>query len=273
MGKGSWADTLVEDGFDVWLVDVRGYGRSGVPDDVAKAGENSAPFATTQQAVADIASAIDFIRTHRHVDSVNLIAWSWGTVITGSYAAAHVDAVQSLTLLGPVWPRSPSSTQPSSQLGPWAYWTFEDSLNKLQNGAPQNERANLFPAQDRDVWEKALLASQPAAAKSSPAKFRSPTGVVADAREYWGAGKLPYNPEDIRVPTFIVVGQWDAVTPPSGADALYLALKNSPLRSSLHIPRATHFVAVETGRDILIPAVQNFIAEASTAARLEGVRR
>lgn len=253
----SWADTLASAGYDVWYVDVRGYGKSGIPETVKRAGPEGTPFATTADAASDLGTAVDYILKRKNIASLHLIGWSWGTSTISIFASAHPEKVESLALIGPVWLRDAYKAAPPTQ--PWAYWTYADALRKLQNGAPAGEAQAIFPASYRQSWERVLLASQPEAAQSSPEKFRSPTGVAVDLSQYWGSGKPLYAPESIKVPVLLLVGEWDQVTPLSNAEAILAKLKQAPHKALYVIPRATHFVAVETGHNILWSVYRNFL--------------
>lgn len=250
VGDGSWADYIASRGYDVWYVDVRGYGGSTPPTDQSK------PFATTQEAADDLGLAVTHILAQRKIAKLQLIGWSWGTLITGSYAAAHPDQVAGLTLLAPPWSTNREAKEPDTA---WQEWTAADGLKRLQAGAPAGEADKIFPDASRKIWEAALLDSQPAAKAHTPPLFRSPTGVVLDSARYLSAGKPLYDPGQIRAPTLIIRGAWDELTPLSQSQALFALLKNAPVRHLVEIPGATHYVEVETGRDVLFREVQRFL--------------
>lgn len=86
---GSWADHAARKGYDVYLIDVRGYGRSTRPAAMDKPPAENPPFATTTEAVKDIGAAIDFILKRRGVSKLNLVGWSWGTAIMAGYTMDH----------------------------------------------------------------------------------------------------------------------------------------------------------------------------------------
>src|SRR5215471_16252742 len=65
--------------WDVYLVDVRGYGRSTRPPEMDQPADSNAPIVTTDVAVKDVGSAIDFILQRRGISRINLMGWSWGT--------------------------------------------------------------------------------------------------------------------------------------------------------------------------------------------------
>ena len=94
----SWMDYIAQHGYDVYLVDVRGYGRSTRPPQMDQPADRNEPFAGSATAVKDVAAAVDFIRKRRGVDKINLLGWSWGTTIMGWYTAQNNDKVNKLVL-------------------------------------------------------------------------------------------------------------------------------------------------------------------------------
>src|SRR6516164_4290668 len=70
---GSWAEHVAREGYDVYLVDVRGYGRSTRPAAMDAPPAENPPFATTTDAVKDVGSAVDFIRKRRGISKLNLV--------------------------------------------------------------------------------------------------------------------------------------------------------------------------------------------------------
>src|SRR5947207_447906 len=57
---GSWMDYAASRGFDAYLVDVRGYGRSTRPAVMEQPPLDNPPFADHRDAVRDISAAVDF---------------------------------------------------------------------------------------------------------------------------------------------------------------------------------------------------------------------
>ena len=82
---GAWADLVARKGYDVYLVDVRGYGRSTRPAAMDAPAAENPPFATTVDAVKDVSAAVDFILKRRGISKLNLTGWSWGTAIMAGY--------------------------------------------------------------------------------------------------------------------------------------------------------------------------------------------
>jgi len=80
----SWMDFLACRGFDVYLVDLRGYGQSTRPPEMDRPAADSPPIVTTDVAVRDVGAAVAHIMNRRKVKRISLIGWSWGTTIMGA---------------------------------------------------------------------------------------------------------------------------------------------------------------------------------------------
>ena len=94
---------------------------------------------------------------------------------------------------------------------------------------------------------------------SCPQRLLEPNGSMQDSREYWSAGKLLYDPADIRVPTFLAHAEWDADLPSYMLHAYYARLTNAPEKAFIEIPEGTHTVIMEKNRMQLFEAVQAFL--------------
>jgi pimeloyl-ACP methyl ester carboxylesterase len=130
----SWMAYLANAGFDVFSMDMEGYGRSTRPT-VMNDPCNLAPAQQTQfvpglipelgapsfQGAAttiasdwnDIAAVVDYLRAQTHVERINLVGWSQGGPRAGGYAAQHPEQVQRLVLLAPAYARNGPSTAPA----------------------------------------------------------------------------------------------------------------------------------------------------------------
>ena len=69
----SWMDYIARHGYDVYLVDLRGYGRSTRPPEMDQPPDQNAPIVRTTTAVKDVGAAVDFILKRRGVSKINLI--------------------------------------------------------------------------------------------------------------------------------------------------------------------------------------------------------
>ena len=89
----SWMDYIAQHGYDVYLMDVRGYGHSTRPPQMDSPPDQNPPFADSLTAAADISAVVDYILARRKLQKLDLLSWSWGTVTSSIYATAHPDKV------------------------------------------------------------------------------------------------------------------------------------------------------------------------------------
>ena len=261
----SWMDFIAARGFDVYLLDLRGYGKSTRPAAMDRPAAESAPLTRGETAVKDIGSAVDFILKRRSIQKVNLIGWSWGTSLMATYTTQNPDKVNRLALYAPQWIRTTPSpvTAGAGPLGAYRVVTRDQALGRWLNGVPEDKKATLIPPGWFDAWADATFASDPWGKTQNPPALRAPNGVIQDSNEFWAAGKAYYDPTKIAVPTLIVHGEWDRDTPPYMAQALFPLLVNAPTKRYVALGEATHTVIMEKNRMELFRAVQSLLEEES----------
>jgi pimeloyl-ACP methyl ester carboxylesterase len=258
----SWMDFIAGRGYDVYLMDVRGFGRSTRPREMDEPPEKNPPVARTVTAAADLGAVVNFILRRRGAPKLCLLAWSWGTRIAGYYTASHNDKVHRLALYAPGWLRTHASmTDPGGPLGAYRLVTVEAAKKRKRAGVPPEKVQELMPDAWFDAWASATFATDPVGSKQSPMVLRAPNGSVQDNREFWSAGKPQYDPAEIRVPTLLIVAEWDADNPPSMSQALFAALTNVPYKRLVVIGEGTHSVMIEKNRMQLFREVQLFLDE------------
>jgi pimeloyl-ACP methyl ester carboxylesterase len=260
----SWVDYIAVRGYDVYLLDVRGYGRSTRPKEMDQKPDANPPVARGVDAVKDIGAAVDFILKRRNIPRLNLIGHSWGTVLMAAYSTQQPAKVERLVLYAPVWLRNtPSLIQTGpGPLGAYRMVTAEQARARRLVGVPENKKANLFSQAWFDAWEKATWASDPIGAKMNPPVIRAPNGSQQDSRDYWLAGKPYYDPAKITAPTLLVHGEWDQDTPRYMAQTLFPLLVNSPEKRYVELAEGTHSMYMQRNRVKLFEAVQSFLDEA-----------
>jgi pimeloyl-ACP methyl ester carboxylesterase len=262
LGGISWMDYIAQRGYDVYLVDVRGYGKSTRPPEMDQPADQNAPIVSTATAVKDVSAAVDFILKRRNVSKINLLGWSWGTSIMGWYTAQNNDKVNKLVLYAPGWVRnSPSLTDSGNKLGAYRSVSMDAAKARWLTGVPEDKKADLIPPGWFEAWAKATFATDPVGAKQTPPVLRAPNGVVQDGREFWGAGKPLYDPGLIRVPTFLAHAEWDQDLPSYMLYAYFEKLTNVPYKRYVQIGEGTHTVIMEKNRMQLFQAVQAFLDE------------
>ena len=158
----SWMDYIAQRGYDVYLMDVRGYGRSTRPPEMALPAKDNRPIVHTDVAVKDFGTVVDHILARRGVAKINLMAWSWGTVIAGTYAAQNNDKVERLVLYAPVWLRQgPSLVRVEGPLGAYRTVTMETARQRWLTGVAADKQKDLIPSGWFEAWWKANLEADP----------------------------------------------------------------------------------------------------------------
>jgi pimeloyl-ACP methyl ester carboxylesterase len=212
----SLMDYLASQGFDVFAVDYQNYGRS----DQHPCGL----CVTTQVAANDVDAAIDYIRRLRNVDNVYLLGWSWGTNVVGLVTMQHPEKVKRLVLYAPpVW-NAPVGPRPT-----------ED----FRTVTPANTRA-LFEPSASDAIAVEAWVKEVAQWGSRP-----PNGVWLDLNT-----RMPLtDPSKITVPTMIILGELDRITPITQANlpGFFSALPNTD-KQLIIVPGAGHTLTVQKPR-------------------------
>jgi pimeloyl-ACP methyl ester carboxylesterase len=260
----SWMDYIAARGYDVYLLDIRGYGKSTRPKEMAEDGKNNPPIVRGEAAVKDIGTVVDFILARRNIPRLNLLGWSWGSTLMATYTSQNAGKVERLALYAPPWIRQTASLV---QAGPGplgAYRTVrrDQAMERWMTGVPENKKAALIPAGWFDAWADMTFASDPEGAKMNPPVLRAPNGVLQDGAEFFGAGKPYYDPAKITVPTLLVLGEWDRDTPTYMAQTLFPLLVNAPGKRMVTLAEGTHTIMMEKNRMELFKAVQAFLDEA-----------
>lgn len=231
----SWMAFLARAGFDVFSVDMTGYGRSTRPapmDDpcnlakdqqVGLAASPCAPsFPHTLTSIGsdwnDIDAAVNYIRTLRHVDRVSLVGWSRGGPRAGGYASLHPDKVRRLVVLAPGYDRSVAANAAEQTradgvaVNKQSRQDFDANWDRQVGCTDQYDRAA-----SNAVWTE-MLASDPVGATWGSGVRRAPemTGT-------W----TPAMAKKLAVPFLMVSGAHDKQVAPERVRELYADLGSS----------------------------------------------
>jgi pimeloyl-ACP methyl ester carboxylesterase len=186
----SWMGFLARAGYDVFSVDMTGYGRSTRPAAMTdpcnlaadrQTGFTPAPckpsyahaMTTIESDWNDIEAAVEYIRQLRRIDRVSLVAWSLGGPRAGGYALRHPQKVNKLVLLAPAYNRTSAAAAPAKPADGVVFNTqsraeFEANWER-QLGCPGQMDAAVSDA----VWAD-MLASDPVGATWGPGVRRAP---------------------------------------------------------------------------------------------------
>jgi pimeloyl-ACP methyl ester carboxylesterase len=257
----SWMDFIAARGFDVWSVDIRGFGRSSRPLEFSLPASRNPPYLDAETATSDLSTAAAFIRQRRGLPRLTILAWSWGTVLAARHATQNPDLVERLVLYAPVWLWQGPDPSPSAPPGAYRSVTTRAARDGWLNGAPESMRSTLLPPGWFEAWASSVWATDPEGARMDPPVLRVPNGPLVEVAENWKAGRAFFNPADVLAPTQLVVGEWDRTTPPSQALALFAQLTKSRGKRLVVLPEGTHSIFLERNRGSLLSTVQAFLEE------------
>jgi len=283
----SVAAALAEDGFDVYLMDQTGYGRSPRPtmDDPCNADPSdqrllipqplAAPcvaryprhLVTIFTELAEIDSVVEYIRRQTRRNGVSLVGWSRATFRFGLYAAEHPEKVERLALVGPGYrPDAPSefppSTTPTNDQEPRAAvppWPF--TVRRLEEPLVQWERMRrcediVDPGVHEALMTSLRTYADPGAASwgTLPGMlYRVPTGSQVDAGWNRAAAKR------VKVPVLLVVGEHDPRFAQE-APTLYADI-SSQEKVLVKVQCATHFLLFERNHKVVHRAFAEFLTK------------
>jgi pimeloyl-ACP methyl ester carboxylesterase len=230
----SLMDFLAGQGFDVFALDTRGFGRSTHPE---------AHF-TTQEASEDLDSAVDYVLKLRGAKRVNLLAWSWGTQYGGMFVMSHPEKVEKYV----------------------SYAQMHMDSADIAKRRPRLEsfRKNPYIVIPQAGWKGRFYSL-------TPAEANEPEVVDAYAKAAFEVEKktatspqldmvtiLPMvNARFIPVPTMIIHGQYDDVADLDGLFPFFRQLPN-PNKRYVVVPNAGHMMHLQKGHIVFQREVSEF---------------
>lgn len=255
----SWMDYIAGRGFDVWTLDIRGFGRSSRPAELSRPADQGQPVSRGPEAMKDLAAAIAHIRRTRGVEKLSLLGHGWGAALVARFTAENPTQVERLVLFAPEWLREAGTE--AAVAGAWRPLNQAQLREGILSQAPEDRRAPLLPPGWFEHFAGLTWALDPEGVRQNPQVLRVPNGPAADAREYWNAGRPWWDPAAVRVPTLIVVGEWDRTNPPALGFAAFGLLAQSPGKRMVVLGEGTHNMWMERNRGALFQAVQVFLEE------------
>lgn len=245
----------------VIFYDQRGAGRSTLPEDTSTL--------NAEQQIVDL----DTVRRHFGLETVTLVAHSYGPLLAATYALAHPEAVRALVFFGPVppylndfWQRFGTSI--AERLDSAQVARMADANRRLAD--PQADAVQAC----RDYWavgmlprlaepERTLPLIRSDLCASEPAGIRFGLTVTNGAvMGSYGAWDLREQLRSLPVPTLIVHGEEESI-PMDMVEEWANTLPNGEL---LRVPQAAHFAYAERP-EIVWPAVESFLARTRGATR------
>jgi pimeloyl-ACP methyl ester carboxylesterase len=281
----SWMAYLARAGFDVFAMDMTGYGRSARPaamnDPCNLSSEQQLSLAPGSHVEAcapsydrqmttivsdwnDLGATVDHILALRHVSQLSLVSWSLGGARAAGYAAQHPDKVERLLLLAPGYNRNASATPPAQvpAIGVAMNAQSHDDFVALWNrqaGCPGQYEQGTSDA----VW-KAMLESDPVGATWGTGVRRAPnvtnwgwtTAVVAATR----------------TPTLMITGTEDVQVPSSRVHEFYADL-GAKSKVLIDLSCSSHNAMWERNHLVLFRASLEWLAKGTVNGMEQGMLR
>ena len=281
----SWMAYLARAGFDVFSMDMTGYGRSTRPAAMndpcnltrdqqggfvpALIAAPCAPSYAHQMTTLasdwhDIDAVVDQIRALRHVEKLNLLAWSLGGPRAAGYAAQHAEKVAKLVLLAPAYNRAASAEPPAQVPANGAAMNTQSRDEFIANWDRQVGCAGQYEAAARDsVWEE-MLASDPVGATWGSGVRRAPQVTS------WGWTQAVVT--KTQIPTLMVSGMHDKQVNPERVRELYTDL-GSPKKIFVDLACSSHNAMWEKNHLLLFRASVEWLTRGTVEGKAEGMLR
>jgi pimeloyl-ACP methyl ester carboxylesterase len=251
MDGRSWADALLEAGFNVWGFDFLGYGSS------SRYPEGTQPRGRVNEASMQLRAVVADVRRCNGERPVVLLAHSWGCAVAAHAAGLSADGIAGLVLFGPVAPRMGATlAEPSAPA--FADWSVWAQYRRIIEGVPRDE-ASVLADRHFDHWARRYLASDEQSASREPPAVRVPAGPVVDIAALW-SGVASLDPAPIHQPTLLVRGEWDTVCDMADIQWWFSAI-GSDVKHIETLLRGTHLMHLESGRESLYAACNRFLLE------------
>jgi pimeloyl-ACP methyl ester carboxylesterase len=283
VANGSLAADLAAAGLRVYLMDVRGYGRSTRPARMNDPPVPGAPIARSSEVLEDLDATVNWIRTRTAAPRVALVGWATGGHWAGLYATRYPAKVASLVLYSTIYgggSNHPTLGKGSDLDDPKRPGTF----NRAAFGAYRfNDGPSLLkqwdssiPVADKQAWRdpevataylKEALTSDPTSGTRTPASFRAPTGALADTFEL-AIGHQSWDAGLVQCRTLVIAGERDFWSRAEDRDRLKAHLVNAPEVQIVAIPNATHHLHLdrpEHGRTQFLETVVGFLRGAKSS--------
>jgi pimeloyl-ACP methyl ester carboxylesterase len=282
MDDYSWMRQVARAGFDVFSVDLTGYGRStrpapmADPCNIAKAQQPGyvpapceptyrAPITTMTSDWNDIGQVVDYVRRLRGVERVSLVGWSQGGPRVTGYAAQNPAKVDRIIVLAPAYNREGLAAQPDPlpayNDGPMSVQSRKDFIANWdrQVGCPEQ----YDPSAASTIFDE-MLESDPVGATWGEGVRRAPMVPT------WGFNKAAV--AQVKTPYLMITGEYDKQVPPQRVQDLYEYL-GSESKVLMDLACSSHNAMWEKNRNLLYDATVQWLRNGTLNGMTSGVVR
>jgi pimeloyl-ACP methyl ester carboxylesterase len=281
----SWMKYLAQAGYDVFSVDMTGYGRSTRPavmNDPCNLTEaqqktfvpallpatctpkHSSQGTTIASDHHDIGAAVDYIRNLRRVDKVHMVAWSLGGPRAGGYAAANPDKVQKLVLLAPAYNRTTQANAPAVVPANGAPFNTQTREEFVANWDRQLVCPNQYdPGALDSVW-KEMMEADPVGAAWGTGVRRAPNTTN------WGWSTAVVS--KTTTPTLAVIGMGDKQVDPKNVRDFY-ADHGATQKVLIEMPCSSHAAMWEQDHLLLFKASLEWLSKGTVNGQQQGIQQ
>jgi pimeloyl-ACP methyl ester carboxylesterase len=281
----SWMAYLARSGFDVFAMDVTGYGRSTRPtamnDPCNLAREQQTAFIPNLISVPcapsyphqmttiasdwnDIGAIVDYIRTLRHVNQISILAWSLGGPRAAGYAAQHPENLLKLVLLAPAYTRTLSASAPAQVPAEGPAMTTQSREEFTVNWDRQVGCQDQYdPGASESVWSE-MIKSEPVGATWGPGVRRAPQVTT------WG-----WNAEVVaktQIPILMISGQHDKQVQQERVRELYADL-GAQQKVFIDLACSSHNAMWERNHLLLFRASYEWLTRGSVSGKQQAMLR
>ena len=223
----SLMDGLVEAGYAVFAVDLRGYGET--PQD-------STGWLTPNRAADDVAIVISWIADRARWDSKpHLFGWSMGSTISQLMVQRHPDLVSSLTLFG--------------------YWRDDDMDEPADEpGIEPLRETNMAQAAASDFITSGSISQNAIDTYVSASLEADPVRVDVKSLDQYNV----LDGSKINVPVLVIAGEFDPLAPAENQAKLFIRLATGH-KQYVSVPGGDHAAFLEAPRAYFIHELVGFL--------------
>ena len=272
----SWMAYLARAGFDVFAMDMTGYGRSTRPPamhdacNLSPEQHSPCPASYAQQMTTlssdwnDISGVVDHLLALRHVQRLDLIGWSLGGPRAGGYAAQHPGKVRKLVLLSPAYNRTAVASAPAQVPAAGPAFNTQSRDEFYANWNRQLGCPNQYDQEAAESVWSAMLESDPVGATWGTGVRRAPNVTT------WG-----WNPAmvaKLNIPVLLIAGAYDKQVLPQKVRELYDDLP-SKQKVMVDLACSSHNALWERNHLLLFQASLDFLTKGTVNGMEQGLTR